>query len=218
MKRRDFSGSLARAAVAVPALAATGLAWGQKPALVPEEGRHFTLIPKAQPGSQSGKIEVIEFFSYACPACSNFEPVLEPWVRNLPKDVAFRRVPVHFLANAENFQRTYFALEVLGLVEAMQKKIFTAVHVEHANMAKPEDIAAVVARSGTDPQKFLAAFNSFSVAGAVGKAKATVNAYAIERIPTLAIHGRYLTSPGQAGGAMQGLAVADHLIARVRKG
>jgi hypothetical protein len=37
------------------------------------------------------KIEVAEFFWYECPHCNAFEPLLEPWARKLPADVAFRR-------------------------------------------------------------------------------------------------------------------------------
>ena len=51
----------------------------------------ITLKPTDAP---AGKIAVIEFFWYGCPHCNAFEPALEVWVKKLPADVAFRRVPV----------------------------------------------------------------------------------------------------------------------------
>ena len=42
----------------------------------------------------AGKVEVIEFFWYSCPHCNAFEPTLEAWVKKLPSDVVFTRVPV----------------------------------------------------------------------------------------------------------------------------
>ena len=99
----------------------------------------------------------------------------------------------------------------------MQPKVFAAVHVERQRLDKAEDIAALVTRNGGDGAKFLAAFKSFSVATAVSKAKKLQADYRIESVPAITIHGRYLTSPSQANGGPQSLAVADALIDKVRR-
>jgi protein dithiol oxidoreductase (disulfide-forming) len=213
MNRRDFSSALLAAGAGPSLLLATATAQAQAPV----EGREYSLIQPPQTPANPAKIEVLEFFTYACPHCSAFEPTVGPWSRTLPADVAFRRVPVAFLFNAENFQRTYYALETLGLVEQMQPKVFAAVHVERQRLDKPEDIAALVAKNGGDATKFLAAFKSFSVATSVSKAKKMQADYKIEAVPALTIQGRYLTSPSQANGSPQALAVADALIDKVRR-
>jgi thiol:disulfide interchange protein DsbA len=216
MNRRDFSSALLASGAGASFLLAGAGVRAQAP--VPGEGREYSRIDPPQQPSNAGKIEVLEFFSYACPHCSAFEPIVGPWARTLPADVGFRRVPVNFLFNAENFARTYYALETTGLVDTMQAKVFAAVHVERQRLDKPEDIAALVAKNGGDATKFLAAFKSFSVATSVARAKKIQVDYKIESVPTLAIQGRFLTSPSQAGGGPQTLAVADALIDRVRKG
>ncbi|MEO5882888.1 MAG: thiol:disulfide interchange protein DsbA/DsbL [Caldimonas sp.] len=213
MNRRDFSSVL----LATSAGASLLLAPGGARAQAPIEGRDYSLIQPPQTPANPARIEVCEFFTYACPHCSTFEPMVGPWSRSLPADVAFRRVPVNFLFNAENFQRTYFALESMGLVEQMQAKVFAAVHVERQRLDKPEDIAALVAKNGGDGARFLATFKSFSVATAVTRAKKLQADYRIESVPALTINGRYLTSPSQAGGGPQSLAVADALIDKVRR-
>jgi len=213
MNRRDFTSTLLVSGAGASLLLASGATLAQAPV----EGRDYSLIQPPQPPANATKIEVLEFFSYACPHCSSFEPMVGPWSRSLPADVAFRRVPVSFLFNAENFQRTYFALEATGLVEQMQSKVFAAVHVERQRLDKPEDIAALVTKNGGDGAKFLAAFKSFSVATAVTKAKKLQADYKIESVPAITIHGRYLTSPSQANGGPQSLAVADALIDKVRR-
>jgi thiol:disulfide interchange protein DsbA len=213
MNRRDFSSALLVSGAGASLLLASGATLAQAPV----EGRDYSLIQPPQPPANATKIEVLEFFTYACPHCSTFEPMIGPWARSLPADVAFRRVPVSFLFNAENFQRTYYALESLGLVEQMQSKVFAAVHVERQRLDKPEDIAALVTKNGGDGAKFLSAFKSFSVATAVTKAKKLQADYKIESVPALTIHGRYLTSPSQANGGPQSLAVADALIDKVRR-
>jgi thiol:disulfide interchange protein DsbA len=213
MNRRHFSSAHLVSGAGASLLLASGAARAQAPV----EGRDYSLIQPPQTPANPGKIEVLEFFSYACPHCNTFEPMIAPWARSLPQDVAFRRVPVSFLFNAENFQRTYYALESIGLVEQMQPKVFAAVHVERQRLDKPEDIAALVTKNGGDGAKFLAAFKSFTVATAVSKAKKLQADYKIESVPAITIQGRYLTSPSQANGGPQSLAVADALIDKVRR-
>ena len=222
MNRRDFSLRFARSGLAAAAASGAGLLGAPAGAVAqdtPVEGRQYTRVEPTvppTPPAPANKIEVIEFFSYACPHCSAFEPTLEAWVTKLPPDVAFHRIPVPFLVNAENLMKTYFALETLGSVAAMQMKVFAAIHVEHNYLDKPADITALMAKNGIDAAKFNAAFNSFSVATSVSRAKKVMAAYKIDSVPTLAVNGRYLTSPAQAGGFPQATAVADRLLQQAR--
>jgi len=215
MNRREFSTRLIAAGAGTLGLSAANTAWSQG---APAEGTQFTKLEPPVPTTAQGKIEVVEFFSYACPHCSAFEPTLEGWVKKLPGDVAFRRVPVPFLMNAELFQRTYFALESLGLVDSMQRKIFTAVHVDRMRLDSANDVAALVAKNGGDSAKFLDAMKSFGVANGVTRAKKMTADYKIDSVPSIAVQGRFITSPSQAGSAEKALQVADFLIQRARKG
>lgn len=215
VNRRDFSAGLIGTGLGAAALSLSAAAAAQGTA--PVEGTQFTRVEPPVPPIVPGKIEVLEFFSYACPHCSAFEPSVEAWSSKLPADVAFHRVPVAFMVNAENFMRTYYALETMGQVSAMQRKVFAAVHVERLALDKPADIAALVTKSGLDGAKFLDIFSSFSVASSVTRAKKLMAAYKLDGVPTVTVQGRYATTPGLAGGPEQALAVADYLIQRARK-
>ena len=215
MNRRDFSASLVGTgfgALATTLLAGPALAQGDAPA----EGKQYTKVEPPVPPIVPGKIEVIEFFSYACPHCNAFEPTVSAWSKKLPADVAFHRVPVPFLMNAKNLMRTYYSLETLGQVDAMNPKVFAAIHVDRNYLEKPADIAALMAKNGIDAAKFTSVFNSFSVATSVTRAKKLMAAYKIDGVPTLTVQGRYATSPGQAGGLEQATAVVDYLVQRSR--
>src|SRR5256885_2114922 len=59
------------------------------------EGTDYRKVEPRQPTDSPGKIEVIEFFSYACPHCNEFYPLVSIWQAKLPKNVVFRRVPEH---------------------------------------------------------------------------------------------------------------------------
>ena len=134
MNRRSFSRNAASVAGAL-VLAGAGVPLrARAQGFVPLEGRDFQSLAKPIAVPANGKIEVIEFFSYACPHCSAYEPVLGPWLKQLPADVAVRRVPVTFLMNADNFQRTYYSLEAMGIVDQLQLKIFRAIHIDRLRL------------------------------------------------------------------------------------
>jgi thiol:disulfide interchange protein DsbA len=210
IERRQFSALLGAAAcgLAGPVAAQGG----------PVEGTHYVRLAQPLPAPTGGKIEVVEFFSYACPHCSAFEPTLEGWIKKLPPDVAFRRAPVPFLQNAENYQKLYFALEAMGQVEAMQRKVFFAIHVERNRLATPNDMAAYLGKSGLDTAKFLDVFNSFSVQTKARQASQLSEAYKIDGVPALGVQGRFYTSVSLAGGPDRALAVTEFLVQRARKG
>ena len=220
MNRRDFSSRIAGTGFGALAPSLFALPWAgpvvAQPA-VPTEGKQFARVDPPVPPIVPGKIEVIEFFSYACPHCNSFEPTIAAWSKKQPADVVFHRVPAPFLMNAENFARTYYALETMGQVDAMQRKVFAAVHVERQSFDKPADIAALMAKNGIDGAKFLDVFNSFSVATSVARSRKLFAAYKIDAVPTVAVQGRYATSPAQAGGLEQAMAVVDFLVQRARK-
>ena len=214
MNRRDFSAALVATSFGAAALPLVALAQGG----APTEGVQFAKVDPPVPPIAPGKIEVIEFFSYACPHCAAFEPTVEAWSKKLPADVAFYRMPAPFLMNAENFMKTYYTLDTMGQVGAMQRKIFTAVHVDRLHLDKPADIAALAGKNGIDAAKFLDVFNSFSVATSVSRAKKLAAAYKLDGVPTMMVNGRYSTSPSQTGSSEQTVAVVDYLIQRARKG
>ena len=208
--RRNFSLAGAAAALgAGPAAQAQGAA--------PVEGRDFVRLntPVAVPGG--GKIDVIEFFSYGCPHCYTFEPALEQWTKRLPPDVAFRRIPATFNAAFEGYAKLFYALEATGQVETLHKRVFAAIHVQRQRLDKEADLVAFVSANGGDGAKFAEAYKSFGVATKLRQAKQAFEAYKIDGVPTLGIHGRWFTSGSLTGNNDKALAVADYLIQRARK-
>jgi thiol:disulfide interchange protein DsbA len=211
MDRRRFTRRLAGAAAAC-AMPLWARAQG-----TPVEGRDYARLAQPLAMPSTGKIEVVEFFGYWCPHCNAFEPSLDAWARKLPADVAFHRVPVAFSAPQEPYAKIFFALEAMGQVDAMQRKVFSAIHVQHQRLEKESEIQAFVAANGIDGAKFIETFKSFTVASKFKQARQLADAYRIDGVPTLGIHGRYFTSPSLAGGHEQALRVTDYLIQRARQ-
>jgi thiol:disulfide interchange protein DsbA len=183
----------------------------------PVEGRDFVRLNTPVPVPGGGKIDVIEFFSYGCPHCYAFEPALEAWIKRLPPDVAFRRVPAAFNAPFEGYAKLFYALEAIGMSDALHKRVFAAIHVQRKRLDKEADLAAFVTEAGGDGAKFVEAYKSFGVATKVRQGKQLAEGYKIDGVPALGIHGRWFTAGSLAGSHERALQVADQLIVRARK-
>ena len=132
--------------------------------------------------------------------------------------MAFRRVPVAF--REEPFvahQRIFYALEAMGQVEAMHRKVFYAIHNDRAHLDKAAEIAAFMGKNGIDEKKFLDVFNSFTVQTKSRQAKQLAEAYKIDGVPALGVQGKYFTSGTLAGNTDKALEVTNFLLQRARK-
>ena len=192
------------------------------PRAAPEEGKNFDALVPPQPTSRHDKIEVIEFFSYGCPHCAHFAPLLNAWVAKLPADVSFRRVPVGFGREAwTNLQRAYYALSATGELSRLDAALFHAIHEERKPLFDEASIADWVGAQGGNAEKFTAAYISLGVNQETIQADQMTEKFHIEGIPMLAIDGRYVARPEASADEEQALkdflANTDQLIERVRK-
>lgn len=216
MKRREFSQAAAGAAMTASALLPTLV---QAQATKPQPGTDYMVLdPRAAVEAPAGKVEVVEFFWYSCPHCNAFEPTLAAWLKKLPKDVAFRRVPVAFNDSFAPQQRLYYTLEAMGLVDTLHVKVFAAIHAEKINLTRGEQIAEWIAKQGVDKAKFMEQFNSFTVVSKVSRATQLQNAYKVEGVPALGVAGRFYTDGSIARSMERALLVVESLVADVRAG
>jgi thiol:disulfide interchange protein DsbA len=217
MQRREFSFSAASAAAAtLGGMALPKLAQAQAKAF--KDGEDYLTLDKPAPTeSPAGKVEVVEFFWYSCPHCNAFEPQLEAWIKQAPKDVSVRRVPVSFRPDFEPQQRLYYVLEAMGKVEELHKKVFYAIHMDKQALNTPELVAAWAEKQGLNKAKFVEMYNSFSITTKARKATQLQDLYKVDGVPALGVAGRYYTSGSLAQTMPRALQVTDFLIGQSRK-
>ena len=180
------------------------------------EGKDYSRLKNAQPVETGKKIEVIEFFSYGCPHCNDLEPILEKWMRTLPPDVQFRRVPVMFQQRWEGLARIYYTLDALGVEERLSPEVFKAVHVSGLPMYEDKTFFDWAASHGLDRTRVVEVYNSFAVNSKFNRAKALAQAYNIQSVPTLIVDGKFVTSTDRVGAHELLPPVLDALIAKAR--
>jgi len=106
----------------------------------------------------------------------------------------------------------------MDIVDAMQQKIFNAVHLEHQRLDKPDDIAAFMGKNGVDAKRFMSLFGSFGVRTKVQQANQLMEAYGVDGVPTIVVGGQFMTSPSLAKGEERTTQVVEFLAAKLRGG
>lgn len=163
------------------------------------------------------KIEVVEFFSYACPHCNDLNPIVKKWAAKLPADVAFKRVPVSF--NSPFYQlmaKLFYTLESLGEMEKLDAAAFDAIHVKGLKLIDEKSVQEWAVSQGVDAKKFSDAFKSFSVDSNVKRADQLSRSAKIPGVPALVVDGRYLVVGKNVKNHDELLALTEKVIDKVR--
>lgn len=181
------------------------------------EGRDYTVLPHPQPTESGKNIEVLEFFWYGCPHCYDLHPHIKTWLKKMPKDVSFRYVPAIFRPNWIPGLKTFYAMEALGERDKLHDKVYEAIHTDKVDLTKDEVLFNWIAKQGIDRQKFIDAYNSFSVQNQVAKSTQISKDYNLSGVPTVVVDGRYLTSGRMGGTPQDTIKILDELIEKVRK-
>ena len=187
-------------ASALPAPAAPPQQW--------VEGTNYDVLEQPQPTTvPAGKVEVMEVFSYACPACNAFQPYVQALERTLPRNAQMVFLPASFIPTEDwpMFQRAYFAAQSLGIADRTHQAIYDAVwktgqlatmdpQTDRIKRPAPsiEDAANYYAQlTGVSPQTFLAAARSFGVETRMRAADDQITAMQVEGTPTIVVAGKY---------------------------
>ncbi|HEY7945345.1 MAG: thiol:disulfide interchange protein DsbA/DsbL [Burkholderiales bacterium] len=179
------------------------------------EGKNYARLKIAQPVETGKKIEVIEFFSYGCPHCSDLEPYLQTWLKTMPDDVQFRRVPVMFQERWKALGKIYYTLGALG-EERLSPEVFQAIHGNGQSLWDTKTFLDWAAGKGLDRAKVAGVFSSFGVDSKVKRAMALAQEYNIQSVPTVIVDGKFITASDRVGGHAAIPAALDVLIAKAR--
>ena len=176
-------------------------------------GRDYVPIVPAQTSDHPAKIEVIEFFSYGCPHCSDFHPVLGKWAATLPGDVVLVRVPITFgRPQWASLAKLYYALEATGDLARLDGAVFEALHRKGSKLYDDRSVADWVKAQGVDGKKFADAYSSFGVVSKVKRADQMAQAYKIQGVPALAVDGKYLVLGKEIKGLPDLVLLTDQVI------
>jgi thiol:disulfide interchange protein DsbA len=155
------------------------------------EGKDYTLLAEPVRTADANKIEVAEVFSYACPHCFHFEPLLQAWAKKQAADVILVQTHAAFNSSWVSYQRGFYTLMALGVKDKVQDAIFSAIHVGHKELKDAQAWADFLSLYGVEKQKTLSTYNSFGVNSQMKQADNRVRDLKVNSTPQLIINGRY---------------------------
>jgi thiol:disulfide interchange protein DsbA len=194
------------------ALAFAGSALGPAPAAAQQPAAPFLEINPPLATDDKGKVEVVEFFWYECGHCYSFEPELEAWLKKLPKDVEFKRVPAIWNAQMTVSARVFYSLDAIGELDRLHRPLFDAIHRDGLKITNQKQLQDWLERQKVDVGKFSAALKSFTVESRLKRGFELWQASKADGVPVLMVNGRYLVTAGP-----RMLAITDSLIEQSRK-
>ncbi|MFC3652495.1 thiol:disulfide interchange protein DsbA/DsbL [Dyella humi] len=156
------------------------------------DGNQYVTLPAPnQRDSNSGKVEVVEVFSYACIHCAEFSTYADELRKSLPKGVEFKLVPAPFNDSWVPFARAYYASKKLGLLEQTHDALFKAKFEEQFPINSMDEIADFYAQHGANRAEFLKIANSPEVNAQIKKDLTLIQSWGVDGTPTIVVDGKY---------------------------
>lgn len=153
---------------------------------------------------------VTEFFSFYCPHCAQFEPIIQKLKAQLPKNAQFEKSHVSFMGGkmGMSMSKAYATMVVLKVEDKMTPIMFDIVQ----NMRKPpktdQELRQIFIDAGVEAKKFDAAFNGFAVDSMVRRFDKKFEQSGLTGVPGVVVNDRYLVET-------QGLKTLDEYYALV---
>ncbi|MEJ0085340.1 MAG: thiol:disulfide interchange protein DsbA/DsbL [Pseudomonadota bacterium] len=194
-------------------------------------GKHYSVLPQAQRTTVGpGKVEVMEVFSYGCPACNHFRPTMKKLKAALPANAQLTYLPASW-NTAENwplFQRAYLTAQSLGVAEKAHDAMFEAIWTTDelgiidknsqrikSRLPSIDDAAKFYQRvTGVKAADFVNASKSFSVDLKMRQADTQIMAMQVSGTPTLVVAGKYRVNNDAFKNDDEIIAAVKYLVAK----
>ena len=205
-------GIIAAIGVVVVVMGGYGIFYGAAVDVAGEarEGDHYRVVAGVEGNSRV--LEVVEYFSYACVHCRNFDALIDDWQETLPDGVRFRRAHVAFSPAIALLARAHVVLEQSGAAEANHDRLFRAIHDRNRQFTTGEVLADYVDGFGIDRETFLTTLRSPRVARTVAENDRAFQAFSLVSVPSMTVAGKYVINMDV--GRKQALEIVDRLLRR----
>jgi thiol:disulfide interchange protein DsbA len=156
------------------------------------EGNEYVTLPGAhQRYSSTGKVEVVEVFSYGCIHCAHFAPIADKLRKELPAGVEFKLVPAPFSAEWLPFARAYYAANQLGVVDRTHLQLFVAKFFQHYPINSIDELADFYAGQGVNRAEFLRIATSPEATAKLKSDLTLIQKWQVDGTPSIVVDGKY---------------------------
>ncbi|HBZ16857.1 MULTISPECIES: thiol:disulfide interchange protein DsbA [Pantoea] len=175
------------------------------------DGKQFNTLPKPV----AGEPQVLEFFSFFCPHCYQFERVYhvsDAVKKNLPADTKVTKYHVDFLGGQFGpiVTQAWAVAMALGVESKVTAPIFDGIQKTQTVTDAASLKETFIKAAGISSEDYDAAWNSFAVKALVAqqqKAAADVN---LQGVPAIFVNGKYMVNNGGLDTSSMDNFVADY--------
>ncbi|MCY3883576.1 MAG: DsbA family protein [Gammaproteobacteria bacterium] len=158
--------------------------------LDPNKGELYFTIPDRD--VKNDPIEVLEFFSYACPNCKELEELLRGWENSLPEDVELTEIHVAHSVQTTNLARIHVALSERNIVAQNKKRIFAEAEKRPRTFGTLDSTSEFFDGHGIDKEQFELIAQSDRVQSILDRQEAVVREFGIISVPTFVVANKYI--------------------------
>ncbi|GGW80311.1 thiol:disulfide interchange protein DsbA/DsbL [Alteromonas halophila] len=161
-----------------------------------EKGTHYKVLDE----DATDKPTITEYFSFWCPHCYNFEPIVAQIKNNMGDNTRFNKVHVNFMrvgggqAVQDDATKAMMIGRALKQSEKLNAAIFNYIHEQRASVTGMKDLRSIFAVNGVDTAEFDKLASSFGVNSMVKKNQKMIDDYRshLNGVPTFIINGKYM--------------------------
>lgn len=158
------------------------------------EGKQYITLSKTVPDAP----EVMEFFSFNCPHCYQFEQVIhvsDKVAEKLPASTTIVKYHVDFLPPlGKELTQAWAVAIALGVEDKITSPMFEAVQKKFS-IKNIDDIRSVFMDAGIKAEDFDGAWNSFAVKALVAKQEKAAMDVELRGVPAMFVKGKYQLNP-----------------------
>lgn len=161
-----------------------------------EEGTHYKVLDEEATDSPT----ITEFFSFWCPHCFNFEPIVAQIKQNMSDKTTFNKVHVNFMqvpggkAVQDDATKAMMIGRALKRNDELNTAIFNYIHKQRASITGMQDLRNIYAVNDVEAAEFDKLASSFGVNSMVKKNQKMVSDYRkhLSGVPTFIVNGKYM--------------------------
>ena len=159
------------------------------------EGEHYKVLDL----EASKKPLVTEFFSFYCPHCHSFEPIIVQLKQQLPKDAKLQKNHVSFMGGNMGLpmSKAYATMIALDAEDNMVPAMFAKIHEKQQTPRNEAELRQIFIDNGIDAKKFDAAYNGFAVNSMQKRFDKQFDASTLTGVPGVLVNNKYIVKPDQ---------------------
>ncbi len=174
------------------------------------EGTHYTVLDLPK----SSKPMVNEFFSFYCPHCNSFEPLVAGLKASLPDNARFQKSHVSFMGGnmGTPMSKAYATMVSLKAEDKMIPVMFNRIHNQQNAPKNEDELRQMFIDEGIDGKKFDSAYKGFAVDSMVRRFDNEFQKAGLRGVPAFVVNNKYQVNLGSISSADELNSLVNYLL------